>query len=68
MFGIKVAICYTVANKNKPIYFMSEEIKTNHNITTITLSGEKLPKETNNLDLVSRIGSELDKKNKDFRK
>ena len=45
---------------------MEENTQTNPNITTITLSGEKLPKETNNLDLVSKIGSELYQKNKDF--
>jgi len=45
---------------------MEENTQANFNIITFTLSGEKLSKETNNLDLVSKFGNELYQKNKDF--
>jgi hypothetical protein len=35
-------------------------------IISFILSGEKLPQETNNLDLISKVGSELYQKNREY--
>lgn len=45
---------------------MTTEIEENRNTITFVLSGEKLPQETNNLDLISKVGSELYKKNREY--
>lgn len=45
---------------------MDEKIENNQNIITLVLPGEKLPKETNDLDLLSKFGSELYKNNRNF--
>lgn len=43
-----------------------ENLQENREIITFILSGEKLPKETNNLELVSKVASELYRKNREY--